>query len=326
VRRAVVLAGILFAIAALVPAAQARIVYVRHAAGSHPEVWTANDRGRHRHRIGDAAQAAITGDGDRVALLAHGARADVVSIARADGSGRARRVVRSRGGVTAAEFSPDGTRLGVRLSRRLAIYDTATRREVASLRGPVSGFSFSPDSGSIVYGRVTGDDLDRRADLFTAVVGAAPVRLTSDGRAAAPVWGSDGTIVYDRLSRRGTAQLWALDPGAIGPRQITRMLIPRRMAGLVPVELAGDRLAANFAGPDAAFGYTVNVATGRIRPLSRRLQAGFVAWDLSSDGSTVLGTTGGPDPGGRHDVVTVPFRGGQAQVLIQRAFSPRWSD
>jgi hypothetical protein len=120
-------------------------------------------------------------------------------------------------------------------------------------------------------------------------------------------------------------QVWALDPSTIAPRQITRMKVPSLLSGLAPVDVAGDHLLANFVGQDTELGYAVDLATGRIRALSRRVESGFVAADLSADGRTVLGTSGGPDPSVRHDVVTVPFRGGRPTVLVRNASQPRFT-
>jgi hypothetical protein len=106
------------------------------------------------------------------------------------------------------------------------------------------------------------------------------------------------------------------------------MHVPSLLSGPVPLELSADgsRLLAEFEGQDTSLGYTVEMRSGRVRALSRRLEQGFVAADLSADGRTVLGTTGGPEPGGgRHDVATLPFRGGRPRVLVRNASMPHWS-
>jgi hypothetical protein len=293
------LAGLVAGAALLACAAPAHatLVYVRHAASAHPQVWAARD-----------------------------------------GGGRARRVVRART-VGEVEFAPDGTRMGVVLPRRLAIYDPATRREVAAVRGRIRGFAFGPDSRRVVYGKARSNAFDARVDLYATVLepptpipGGPTGRLTTDGRSLNPVWGADFTIVFDRMTRRrGDApayQLWASTiSGGGGARQITHMRVPPLLSGLVPLELSADgtRLLAEFVGQDTSAGFTVDMRTGRVRALSRRLENGFVAADLSADGRTVLGSTGGPDPVGGHDVVTVPFRGGRATVLVRGAAEPRWT-
>jgi hypothetical protein len=98
------------------------------------------------------------------------------------------------------------------------------------------------------------------------------------------------------------------------------MRVPRRTSGLVPLELAADgrSLLAGFTGQGIDAGFAVDLRTGRIRALSRRLPAPLAATDLSSDGRTVLGTSGG-------NVVTVPYRGGRATVLVRGASEPRFT-
>ena len=50
-----------------------------------------------------------------------------------------------------------------------------------------------------------------------------------------------------------------------------------------------------------------------------------MAANLTADGNTVLGHTGGPDPTNRHNVVTMPYGGGKAKVLVRKAYDPDWS-
>jgi hypothetical protein len=50
-----------------------------------------------------------------------------------------------------------------------------------------------------------------------------------------------------------------------------------------------------------------------------------VGFDLTSDGRTVLGHTGGPDPSAAHNVVTIPYTGGEPRVLVRRAAFPDWN-
>jgi hypothetical protein len=70
------------------------------------------------------------------------------------------------------------------------------------------------------------------------------------------------------------------------------------------------------------------VATGKVHVLThvRAVEFGLVAGGISRDGTTVIGATGGFDPGSRHNVVTVPFSGGKPKVLVRNAFAPTWTD
>ena len=69
----------------------------------------------------------------------------------------------------------------------------------------------------------------------------------------------------------------------------------------------------------------MNPKTGKVRALSRDSENGFVAADLTADGTTVLGATGGADPSNKHNVVTMPYAGGKPKVLVRRAFDPDWN-
>ena len=59
------------------------------------------------------------------------------------------------------------------------------------------------------------------------------------------------------------------------------------MSGLIPLELSanGKRLLAEFVGQDTSVGFAVNPETGKVRALSRDSENGFVAANLSADGT-----------------------------------------
>ena len=62
-------------------------------------------------------------------------------------------------------------------------------------------------------------------------------------------------------------------------------------------------------------------ATGTVRRVGRSSD-GLVGYDLSADGTTILATTGGYDPGDPHNVVTVPYTGGTPTVLVKTRSAP----
>jgi hypothetical protein len=51
----------------------------------------------------------------------------------------------------------------------------------------------------------------------------------------------------------------------------------------------------------------------------------LVGTDLSTDGSTILGATGGYEPQTRHDVVAIPYGGRAMTVLARNALEPDWN-
>jgi hypothetical protein len=121
--------------------------------------------------------------------------------------------------------------------------------------------------------------------------------------------------------------LFEVQPDGGSLRRITALRIPNLLSGLVPIELSADgtRLLAEFVGQDTGVGFAVDPRTGNTRSLSRNSETGFVGFDLSADGRTVLGQTGGPDPAARHNVATMPYRGGKPTVLVRRAAFPDWT-
>jgi hypothetical protein len=313
---------------AAAPGAHAALTFVTAPASLHPQVWVARDGGGHRRRVGTGTMPVLSAGGTRVAWRTFGRR-DAVYTAPVAG-GAARRVVRGRA-IGDLALSPDGTRLAVGQRRRVVVYDTATRRPLASVRGRAQGLSFSPDSAFLALGLTAPGAPAGRADVDVLDLATGAHRaLTSGGRSLNPVWGPR-EIVFDRVTpRRRDApvyQLRAIAPDGGGGRPITHLRIPSLLSGLIPLDVSasGRRVLAEFVGQDTSVGFTVNSATGRTRSLARNQERGFGAAALSRDGSTVLGTTGGADPSLPQDVVTKPYGGGRRTLLVRGGAYPAWS-
>ena len=218
------------------------------------------------------------------------------------------------------------------LSRRLFVYDIREREEARVASGVIRGFSFSPDSASIVFGTAGRNDAaDAPSDLYSVTLeDSSRRRITRDRKSLNPLWGPAG-ILHDRMRARGgdapSYNVFTIKPDGGSLRRITTLRIPSLMSGLVPLEQSADgtRLLANFVGQDTQVAFRVNVETGRAKALDDDFENGLVGFDLSADGRTVLGHTGGPDPTARHNVVTVPYGGGDPEVLVRRAGFPDWS-
>jgi hypothetical protein len=316
------------ALLAAAPAAHAALVYVKRPSALHPQVWTARDGGGHARRLGEGTLPVISANGARAAWRTFGTRDAVFT--RALAGGGAVRVVRARD-VGELALSPDGTKLAVGQRRNVVVYDTATARVLAIVRGHAQGLSFSPDSTALAMGLARLDTVSPPTDvsILTLATGARTA-LTTGGRALNPVWGPS-EIAFDRVTPRRrdapTYQIRAVRPDGTGRRAITHLRIPSLLSGLVPLDVSADgrRMVAEFVGQDTSVGFTVNPATGRTRSLSRNQETGFVAAAISRDGSTVLGTTGGADPTVPKDVVTKPYKGGRRTVLVRHAAYPDWS-
>jgi hypothetical protein len=318
-----------FALPAAAPA-EAALVYVKDPGRMDSHVWVARDDGTQPRKIGPGHSPKVSPDGRWVAWVRSGSP-DQLMMRLADRSRKARVVSRSTA-VGDLEFSPDSKSLGFVVGRRLFVYDIRARDEIKAASGSLRGFSFSPDSASVVFGTAgRSDAVDAPSDLYSFTLeDKVRTRITRDRKSLNPLWGSAG-ILHDRMRARGgdapSYNLFSIQPDGGSLERITTLRIPSLMSGLVPLELSdnGQRLLANFIGQDTQVAFRVNTETGRAKALDDDFENGLVGFALSADGRTVLGHTGGPDPTARHNVVTVPYGGGDPKVLVRGAGFPDWS-
>jgi hypothetical protein len=323
------LLGAAFALLLAAPA-EATLVYVKDAGGADPRVWVADDDGSKAHRLGPGHTPKVSPDGRWVAWIQPGTP-DQLMMRLADRSRKSRVVARSSL-IADYDFSPDSKSLGMVLSRRLFVYDIREREEAHVASGVIRGFSFSPDSASVAFGTAGRNDAaDASSDLYSVrLEDKQRQRITRDRKSLNPLWRADG-IIHDRMNaREGDApsyNLFEIQPDGGSLRRITRLRIPSLMSGLIPLELSADggRLLAQFVGQDTSVAFRVNPTTGRTKALDTDFENGLVGFDLTADGRTVLGHTGGPDPTAAHNVVTIPYAGGEPQVLVRRASFPDWN-
>jgi Tol biopolymer transport system component len=333
--RTIAISFALLAAAVWAAPAEAKLVYVKNAASANPVVFVATDNGNKPRRLGVGRAPTISPNGQWVAFVtvpSGGSQTENVVLQKLR-AGSQRLVMRSQG-IDSLRFSPDSTKLGaIAAGKRVRVYDIEADTLHVAADGELRGYSFSPDSKQIVYGRAVKEDFQSDSDLYVVpVLGGEPNRITSVKNALNPVWGPK-EIVFDRFgSRRDDApayNLWALDPAMPEQlRQLTKLKIPRLVSGLVPLEISADarRMLAVFTGQDVEVGFTVAMASGKTRALSPDFETGTVGFDLSRDGKTILAHTGGPDLGGAHDVVTVPYgRGGETKVIVENAAFPDWT-
>ena len=321
------LLGAAFALLVAAPA-EATLVYVKNAGDFETRVWVARDDGTQPRKVGLGHSPRISDDGRWVAWIRPGSP-DRLMMRLADRSRKARVVARSSF-IGEFRFSPDSKSVGLVLSRRLFVYDIREREEERVASGVIRGFSFSPDSASIVFGTAGRNDaVDAPSDLYSVrLEDSSRRRITRDRKSLNPLWGPAG-IIHDRMRpRAGDApsyNLFEIQPDGGSLRRITRLRIPNLVSGLVPVELSanGGRLLAEFVGQDTGMGFRVNPMTGKTHALD--VEREFLGFDVTADGRTVLGHTGGPDPTARHNVVTMPYAGGDPTVLVRRASFPDWS-
>jgi len=248
------------------------------------------------------------------------------------------------GATTAADavaWSPDSRYLAVELmgdnapslsGYGLAIIDTETGTEQMIAKGVIYGAGFEPGtSDTLVYARASSLSATAATNIFTvAADGTGTTQITTDGRDAAPVWGTRGiAFVHERL-RKGYAplgQIWLMQPNGSDRKQITHISVGLLAEGLVPLAFSADgtRLAAEYEGEDTAIGYSVSVLTGHATQLKVGNQA-VSAWGVSADGRSVLISVGGfEQPASRAKIERIPFSGGHPTPLIAHGNYPSWN-
>lgn len=334
------------ALLALPAAAQATLVYVRNPL--HPAVYAAADDGSGAHRLVAGSNPRISPDGQIVALLNQGkgrkARAELI-LAPANGGAPASRLATGWREPSVFAWSPDSKSVAVVLGpelgpKRLVLIDTVTGAQQTIAHGFFFGVSFAPGGGQLVYARAASERYPPHSDVyrFDVPVGesvrlAPPVRLTHDHRSLNPLWGPNGKIVFvkqlgaKKRSYGPKNELYLMSPGGGQVKRLTHTKVDPLLQGLFPTAWSdgGGRLLAEFEGQDTSYAVTVNPRTGAQRPLDKAGEQGFVGTALSADGKTVLGFTGGFEPGPNHNVATVPYVGGKRKVLVHDAFEPDWS-
>ena len=332
--RTIVILAALFAVALWAAPAQAKLVYVKNAGSIEPVVYVATDKGKDPRRLGIGRAPTISPDGQWVAFVtipAAGSDMDTVVLQKLE-AGSQRLVMRSRA-IDSVRFSPDSSKLAaIAAGRRVRVYDIAADSLHMAAEGFIRGYSFSPDSsGSSSAGRAREVPGGERP-LHRA--GAGRPEAGADHRLRAchePGLGSRG----DRLRPLQAPQGRCSRVQPLGARpgrrrraaRLTKLKIPPLVSGLVPLEFSGDarRLLTVFTGQNTEVGFTVGMRTGKTRALSKDFESGIVGFDLSRGGRRILAHSGGWDPGGAHDVISVPYGGGEPKVLVEDAAYPDWT-
>jgi hypothetical protein len=310
--------------------AQATLVYTKTTKSQVSRVYVADNDGTHAHKIGNGILPAVSPDGRWVAWIVPDSP-NIVKMRLADRSRPAREVT-TAADVNTLQFSPDSKWLGIAAETRLWVYNIHDRESVKAASGNLRGFSFSPDSSAVAFGTAgRNQSFDSPTDLYRFVIADKQrIRITRDRKSLNPLWTERG-IIHDRQRIRDNAapsyNLFEIKADGGSLRRITKLRIPPLASGLVPLEMSanGKRMIAQFEGQDIAVGFRVNPDTGKVKSLGKFGENGFVAADLTADGRTVLGMTGGADPNNKHNVVTMPYGGGKRTVLVRNAADPDWS-
>jgi Tol biopolymer transport system component len=329
------------ALFALPAAAGATLVYVKNP--MNPVVYAANDNGGGAFKVGSGTNPKVSPDGDVIAYSreGNGGKHGLV-LGAATAGGGSTPVLGNLQDSQYVTFSPDsklvaalqGPELGKRKLVLLDVTSGTLLRTVAS--GYFSGISFSPDGTEVAYSVAGSEKYPQKSNVYAApVAGGKVVQLTRDGISQAPLWGPTGKIVF--VKQLGAKQrkygpkneLYLMNANGTQPKRLTHTNVGPLLTGLTPTEWSanGQRLLTEFGGQDTSYAVTVNPRTGAQKPLDKMGdgEQGFVGTALSSNGTTVLGATGGFEPGPNHTVSTIPYGGGKAKTLVKNAFEPDWS-
>jgi Tol biopolymer transport system component len=329
-------------------AAHATLAFVRSPL--KPTVWVAADNGSAQRKIGPGSNPRVSPNGQIIAFLHQGKGRSAqpeLMLAPANGSAPVSRLATGWREVFVFAWSPDSGSIAAVLGpelgpKRLVLIDVVTGVQRTIARGFFSGVSFAPEGGQLVYSRAASEHFPPRSDVYRFdipvpgainVAAPRPQRLTSDHRSLSPLWGPGGKIVFAKLlgekQRRfgPKSELFLMNPAGKGVRRLTHTKVDPLLFGLTPTQWSanGNRLLAEFNGQDTSYAVTVNPRTGAQRPVTKAREQGFAGMALSADGKSILGMTGGFEPGPGRKVLSIPYGGGHPTVLAKNASEPDWS-
>lgn len=344
--RSVLAFALLVALAAAPATAQATLVFSRNPL--KPTIWSAADNGSGARRLASGSDPRVSPDGKIVAFFNQGkgrsARPELMLVP-ADGSAPVSRLASGWRETSVFAWSPDSTSIAAVLGpelgpKRLVLIDTVTGAQQTIASGFFSGVSFAPEGGQLVYSRAASEDFPPRSDVYRYDIpkgetlrAVQSVRLTHDGRSLSPLWGPNGRIVFvkqlgAKRRRYGPKnELYLMNSAGKQVRRLTHTKVDPLLQGLYPTAWSdsGNQLLAEFNGQDTSYAVTVNPRTGAQRPVTKAREQGFAGTALSADGKSILGMTGGFEPGPGHKVLSIPYGGGSPTLLAKNAFDPDWS-
>jgi Tol biopolymer transport system component len=316
-------------------AAGATLVYDKNVASPSPSVYVAKDDATGAKRIGAGSDPDLSPDGGTVVWAGRSYASPKLYVSPT-ATAKPRVLLTQWRGTGMLAWSPDSasvaTLTGPEIGAgKLVVVDVADGANTTVATGYFGGVSFSPDGTKLVYAMSAKDGYTYDLYLYDRDT-SVNQRLTTDSKSGFPVWGPR-TIVFSRfidasVRRYGPkSELYTFDLAKGTFKRLTNQPVAQLLFGLTATEFSADgsRLLAQFGGQDTSYAQVVNPQTGRVRTLGKGAENGLEGQALSHDGRTVLAATGGADPSSRHDIVTVPYAGGRAKVLVRNAFNADWN-
>jgi Tol biopolymer transport system component len=119
--------------------------------------------------------------------------------------------------------------------------------------------------------------------------------------------------------------IWLVNPDGSGVKHLTHDRAPFLLNGLIPVDWSADgtRLVADFGLQDTSYIVTVDPRTGAEHVVGPKTK-GYYPAALSSDGTTIIGQTGGSLFNQPQKIFTIPYAGGKATMLASGEL-PDWN-
>ncbi|HTR74789.1 MAG TPA: hypothetical protein VMH33_05960 [Solirubrobacterales bacterium] len=327
------------ALLALPAAADATLAFSKNVFNSH--VYVAKDNGKGAKMIGAGRGAHVSPNGELVVYEAEGKNHTPEMKLYSLATGKTKTIFSPWRESFTFAWSPDSTMVAAQRGgelgvRGLYVIDVETGKLTKIASGYFEGVSFSPESTELVFGLAKSQDYPAKSDIVRVPVGGGPTStLTHDGISSYPLWGPQGQIVY--IKQLGAKQrkygpkndLYLMNGDGKQGKRLTDTKVDPLTQGLFPTawSASGNQLLAEYGGQDTSYAVAVNPKTGAERSLSPgNMETGFVGTALTADGKTALGYLGGYEGPGSSNlkIVSVPYKGGKAKVLVKGGFEPSW--
>lgn len=334
--RLTLIAAAVLALAAVPAMAGASIAFTKYSKAGAPNqpIWLADDDGANQRKAGAASgiEPMISPNGRWIAyeMIANTRTWDTV-LAFVDVQTGA--VTKADWACNGPVWSPDSSRVacspvsqdakGNLLGGGLWLVTPALQAtEIVKAKGnSVIGYSFSPDSTWVAYGRQGFPGTIGGGKLRASTIdGSQTVKL---GHGAYPVWGPE-QVAYTRtqVDRHGRmpvlrSEVWMVDVlgGIDTAEQLTSYSAKGLVEGPMPIVWTpdGSTIIGTVTGEDRIDPVRINARTGKVRPIG---PANALPTSVSADGTQAL-VVADQLGGGPEQLYAVPVDGTASSLLIR---------